>query len=511
MKLTPDHARLSERTEKRNMIAMLMFGLLFIGWVGEPPLEFDSAMYNGLWRSVFVVFGPLISPLPGISMYPWQLLLIALAPFCFGTSGTTRQHARELDRAIFVSIACIAATFLWGWVRGGSPYFAYYQLWRFLAALLIAYMLMSAVRTERDLISLGKLVILAALIRATLCIYYYWTHIYGTNYPFHEYVTDHDDSMLFAVATLIVSIWTFLKGGRATWTIAALIVPYLFYAMVLNNRRLAWVELGLAMPLIYFLIGAGPLRSRINRWLVVLVPVVLLYIVAGSKIDSPLFAPARAFATTGSNYDPSSLARLEEERNLLHTLVDFGNPIVGTGWGRPYYQETNFYAQYPASWILAPYTPHNSLLGLVAYSGLLGLIGIWGVVPMGAYLAARGYRGSTELVPRAGGMIALCALEVYSAHCFGDIGLESLPGALMFGAALATAGKVAAWSEALPSARTATTRAGSERPAPEARPRDRKAGAPWRRYDPSSQRPGSSEGNDLPAKPNRAPTRRLSR
>ena len=181
--------------------------------------------------------------------------------------------------------------------------------------------------------------------------------------------------------------------------------------MVLNNRRLAWVEVGLAMPLIYFLIGAGPLRSRINRWMVVFVPVVILYIVAGSKIDSPLFAPAHAFATTGSNYDASSLARQEEDRNLLHTLVDIGNPIVGTGWGRPYDKVTSVLCQtMHAAWILAPYTPHNSLLGLAAYSGLVGLIGIWGVVPMGAYLAARGYRGSTELVPRAGGMIALCAL-----------------------------------------------------------------------------------------------------
>ena len=506
MKLAPDRARLSERTEKRSMFAMLMFGLLFIGFVGESPIEFDKIMYHGTWRSVFVKFAPLVTSLPGISMTPWQILLIALVPFCLGASGTTRQHAREMDRAIFVSIACIAVTFLWGLVGGGSAYFAYYQVWHFLAALLIAYLLMSAVRTERDLLGLGKLVVLVALIRATLCIYFFWTHIRGKVYPLPDYVTDHDDSMLFAATTLIVSIWTLLKGGRATWIIAGLLVPYLFYAMVLNNRRIAWVELGLAMPLLYFLIGAGPLRSRINRWLVIVVPVLLIYLVVGSKSDSPVFAPAHAFMTTGSNYDASSLARMEEDRNLLYTLVDIGNPVLGTGWGLPYRRETSTYGNYGADWILAPYTPHNSILGLVAYSGLLGLIGIWGVVPMGAYLATRGYRRSTELVPRAAGMSALCSLGVYSAHCYGDIGLQSFPGALILGAALATAGKVAAWSEALPAAKT-TTRAEAGRPALEPRFAYRKGAAP-RRYELPSERPGVSAGRDVPGKPARAPMRR---
>jgi len=507
MKLTPDGARLSERTEKRSVIATLVIGLLFIGWVAEPPLALDTSLYDGLWRSIFVELGPIVTPLPGIRMYPWQLLLIALVPFCPRSSGTARQHARELDRAIFVSTACIAVTFLWGSFRGGSPYFAYYQLWPFMAGLLIAYMLKSALRTKRDLVSLGKTVILAGLIRAMLCIYFYWAHLRGKVYPLPQYVIDHDDSMLFAVTTLIVSIWAILKRGWPAWTIAALIVLVMFYAMVLNNRRLAWVELGLALPPIYFLIGAGRLRSRVNRSLIMLVPLLLIYFAVGLKSNNPLFSPIHALMTTDSNQNASSLARMEEDRNLLYTLVDFGNPILGVGWGRPYQRKTSVYDNF-SGWILAPYTPHNSLLGLVVFSGLVGLVGIWGVVPVGAYLAARGYRASTAVVPRTAGMVALSSLVVYSAHCFGDIGLQSFPGALIFGAALATAGKVGAWSEALPSAPTVTTRAGREHSALERRPRDRSnAAAPWRPIQTSSQRPGSSEGNS-PEANQRVPMRR---
>ena len=487
------------------MIATLLFALIFLGLVQEPPFSASRDLYLGLWRSPFVVFAPLFASLPGIAISPWQILLIGLVPFCLGTSGPTRRHAREMDRAIYVSVTCVGVTFVWGLVSGGSAYYAYYQVWHFLAALLIAYLLMSAVRSERDLVSLGMIIVLAALIRATLGIYFYWTYLQGkVNAPF---ITDHDDSMLWVVATLILGIWALLKGGRGSWTIAGLSVPYMFYAMVLNNRRIAWVELGLAVLLMYFLIGAGPLRSRINRWALRAVPVVLIYLVAGLSSDSAMFAPVHALMTAGSNYDPSSLTRLEEDRNLLRTLFNIGNPILGTGWGVPYQKWESYYSNYDPLWVLYLYTPHNSLLGLAAYSGMVGVIGIWGVVPMGAYLAARGYRASTEPVPRAAGIVALCSIAVYAAHCYGDIGLQSFVGVLILGPALAAAGKVAVWSEALPSANAVTTRAGVGRPAPQPRFAHRRTAAPRRRNEPTPQRPGPTAKNDTTGKPGPAPTR----
>jgi hypothetical protein len=497
------------------MVTVIMLALLFVGWVGEWSLENDPVMYLGHWRSSFVVFAPLFAPVPGIRLFPWQILLIALVPFCLNTSGT-RQHAREMDRAILVSLACIAVTFLWGCIRGGSPYFAYYQVWRFLAALLIAYMLMSLVRTERDLVNLGRIVVLAALIRAGLCIYFFWTHVHGKMFPPPEFVTNHDDSLLWVVGTLIVSIWAILKRGWVPWTTATLVVPCLFYAMVLNTRRLAWVELGLALPVLYVLIGAGPVRSEINKWVIRVAPVVIVYLVAGLASTSPIFAPVHALLTTGSNYDPSSLTRQEEARNLLHTLVDLGNPLLGIGWGVPYDKAESYWSNYNADWVLTLYTPHNAILGLAAFSGLVGIIGIWGVVPTAAYLAARGYRGSIDPVPRAAGMVALGTLVAYSVHCYGDIGLQSFQVALIFGAALATAGKVAAWRETRPSTATVSARAG-ERPTPEPKARERAVEAPWRRrpHATPSRLAGPSGANDLPVKPTAKPsgarTRRLAR
>jgi hypothetical protein len=168
-------------------------------------------------------------------------------------------------------------------------------------------------------------------------------------------------------------------------------------------------------------------------------------------------------SSVGSDADASSLARLEEERNLLYTMSVSGNPLLGTGWGLPYQKVTSFYANYRAEWVLALYTPHNSLLGITVFAGLVGILGIWWVVPVTAFLAARGYNRSTHPTNRTAAMVAIAMLTAYSVHCYGDIGFQSLTCGLILGVALATAGKVAAWS------RTPASRKPVQSPAGDAR------------------------------------------
>jgi hypothetical protein len=422
--------------------------LLFVAWVGEWPREIDSVTYSGLWRSPFEVFGPLFVSLPGIRMFAWQLLLIALAPACLLTPGAFRRRAPAMDAAIAMSLGSIAITFLWGWMRGGAAYEAYYQLWRFLTALLVGLLLLSVIRASRDLRPLGLAVLAAALIRGTLVMYFYWVHVQGRIVPPPEYMTSHDDSLLFVAAILIVASWAFAKGGPLAWSLAVLVSLHQFYAIALNDRRIAWVELAMALGLIYVLIGPGRWRRRVNRWLIVAAPLVLVYVAVGWGREGAVFAPISAFATTGSNADPSSLARQEEARNLLYTMSVAGNPLLGTGWGVPYRKFTSVYANYSAEWVLALYTPHNSLLGLAVFGGFVGIFGIWLVVPVAAFLAARGYRRSTHAVDRAAAMVAAGILPAYGVHCFGDIGLQSFPCGLILGAAMAVAGKVSAWTSA---------------------------------------------------------------
>jgi hypothetical protein len=445
------------------MLCRVMCALLFVAWVGEWPREIDSVMYSGLWRSPFVVFGPLFVPLPGIRMFTWQLLLVALAPACLAWPGAFRRRAPAMDAAIVASFGAIAVTFLWGWMRGGSAYHAYFQLWRFLTALLVALLLLSVIRTSRDLRALAVTILVAALIRGTLVMYFYWVHVHGKYVSPPEYMTNHDDSLLFVAAILILGSWAFVRGRVLAWAVASPVFLHQFYAIVLNDRRIAWVELATAMIAVYVIIGPGRWRRRLNRWLIVAAPVVLLYVAVGWGRQGAIFAPIQALSSAGSNEDPSSLARQEEVRNLLYTMSVAGNPLLGTGWGVPYRKLTSIYANYSAEWVLALYTPHNSLLGLAAFAGLAGILGIWVVVPVAAFLAARGYNRSTHPIDRAAAMVAAGLLPAFSVHCFGDIGFQSFPGGLILGVTLATAGKLAAWAAVPASAARAAARVGDER------------------------------------------------
>jgi hypothetical protein len=430
------------------MLCRALCVLLFLAWTSEAKT--DTAVYCGLWRSPFEVFAPLFASIPGINLFPWQVLLLTLTPLCLLRPGAFRQRSVAMDAAIGASLASVAVTFLWGWARGGNPYNAYYQLWRFLLALLLGLLLLSVVRRSRDLKALGLTVLWAALVRGGLAIYFYWAHVRGKMNPPPLYMTTHDDTLLFVAGLLVMLSWALERMKATTWLATVVVSLHLLYAITLNNRRLAWIDLLLALALVYALLPRGGLRRRVNRFLLVAAPVLLLYVAVGWGRQGAIFEPLRALSTSGSDEDASSLARLEEIRNLMYTLTAAGNPLLGTGWGVPYQQVTSIYTHFGAELWEYRYTPHNSLLGVAVFGGLVGIFGMWLVVPVAAFLATRGYRESTGGVERAAAMASVCLLPAYGAQCYGDIGFQSFTCGLLLGVAIGVAGKVSAWAASAP-------------------------------------------------------------
>ena len=422
-----------------------MCALLFVAWTAEWPLESDPLLYCGLWRSPFQLLAPLFVSLPGLHLYPWQVLLFLLAPLCLLWPGASGRRDWLMDGAIVVSVLSIAVTFAWGWLRGGSMYNAYYQLWRFLAALLVALLLASVLRGSRDVKAIGLTVLAAALVRGTLAIYFYWAFARDRIEGPLPHMTSHDDTLLFVAGVLVIVSWALVKQTWGAVLAALLVCAHLVYAIVLNDRRLAWIELMLVLAFVC-LVPRGRLRRRISIGLAAAAPVLIVYLAVGWGREGALFAPARALATASGNEDPSSLARQEEVRNLLFTLETAANPLLGTGWGVPYRKLTSVYANFGDEWWQYQYLPHNSLLALAVFGGLVGITGIWLPVPVAAFLAMRGFRAATRPAHRAGAMVALCILPAYSVQCFGDIGFQSLTCGLILGAALAVAARVSVWA-----------------------------------------------------------------
>jgi hypothetical protein len=431
------------------MLCRLICVLLFVAWTAERPVEFDTQLYLGLWRSWFSLLGPLFVSIPGLSLWLWQLIVYALIPVAALWPGAWRKRSGAMDAALLVSLGSMMLSLVWGVARGGSAYNAYYQLWRFAMALAVGFLLACAVRSARDLKLIGLTVVAAAVVRGTLGIYFFHAYVKDKLQPAPEYVITHDDSLLFVAAILIVSCWAVMRGKLTAYLGAALVSLDTLYALIVNDRRIAWVELMFGVALL-FVMSPRRWRRKATRLSLLAAPLLVAYVVVGSSRPEPIFSPARSLASVGSDEDPSTLARQEEARNLLYTMVAVGNPLFGTGWGVPYEKITSVYANFGDEWWQYRYLPHNSLLGVCVYSGFVGLAGMWLVVPMAAFLASRGYWNSAGAVERAAALSSLCILPAYSTHCYGDIGLQSLTCNVLLGTALGVASKVAAWSEAAP-------------------------------------------------------------
>lgn len=436
------------------MLCRVLCVLLFLAWTAEAPT--DSSLYCGLWRSPFEYLGFLFVSIPGLNIFAWQVLLLLMVPVCLASPTAFRRRPWALDMAVIVSVVSVAITFVWGLMRDGSAYNAYFQLWRFLAGLLMAVLLVSVARDARDLKAIGVTVVATALVRAILAIWFYWSEVHGKVFPTPPHMTTHDDSLLFVAGLMTALSWAIARARWRTWLGVLLASGVILYAVVLNNRRLAWVEVVWGVLCIYFLIDA-PTRRRINRPLLVLAPVLALYAAVGWGRKEPVFAPLAAFSSVGSDEDNSSLARLEEMTNLIYTFTDFGNPVLGTGWGHPYQKISSVYANFGKEWWQYAYMPHNSLLAVVAFGGLVGLFGILSVVPVGAFLATRGYRSATTAVERAAAMASLAVIPAYTTQAYGDLGIQSTTCALILGTTLGVAGRVSALAPA--------RRRGAEEPA----------------------------------------------
>lgn len=452
------------------MLVRALCTLLFLALTSER--NGDPLLYNGTWRSFMSVFAPLFDSVPGLHQPVWNLLLLALAPLCFFKAGAFRNRAGPMDAALLLSLGTLGLWEIRGILAGGSAYWSYYQLNALVLSLVTAALLLAAVRKPADLKALGTTVVAAALLRSLLLLYYFFAFVAGHDmYPPH--MTSHDDSPLFAAAIVVLGAWALARGRWTAWAMLALALVPLLAAMKLNNRRVVWFELVLGGIVMYLMLPRGRMRRRLNRALLIGLPIFAVYAAIGWGRSGAVFAPLRAFgSTTGQTTDSSTLARHEENMNLAITFVQ--HPVIGSGWGQQFTSVSSYYAYFGGGFDeLYRYTPHNSLLALVAFTGILGLIGTWGVVSMIPFLAARACRAAPDAVTRAAAMSAVAVVPVFGVHAFADIGLQVTTNTLLLAVAIAVAGRASVWTGAWPGGRAGVGRppAAPRGPEPTGEPR----------------------------------------
>jgi len=364
-----------------------------------------------------------------------------------GRDGTALPAPSVLRRAMAISLAGVLLAEASGLLRHGDARNSLWQVRQLAAVPVMALVFLQVLRGPADLKRLGVLVVAATFAKTLEGLWVRFVVCDHADPP--PYVTTHSDSMLFVAALLMVLVFWHEVGTRRSFWLMLGVGSVATAAIVLNNRRLAWVALAAALATIYWLLPRTRFTRSAARAAVLLLPVAILYTVAGLSSQSAVFKPVHMVVSVvvGSK-DRSTQTRDIENWNLVHTLK--ANPMLGTGFGHPYAEFSRaddisrLFQQYK-------FIPHNSLLGLWAFGGLVGFTAFWLPLVVSAFLAARAFRRSRVPLERAAALVSIGVLIGYSIQAYGDMGLQSWESTFLLSAAMATAGRLAmdsgGWTE----------------------------------------------------------------
>jgi len=262
------------------------------------------------------------------------------------------------------------------------------------------------------------------------------------------HTTVHADSMLFADAFLLLLVIFFERPNSRNLLLGLCTLPILTWGMIANNRRLAFVELLVALIVLYCITPFTRLKKRIAQGVAICLPLIALYVAVGWSSGARVFAPVRTLrSVVDSGTDTSTLWRDWENYNLYSTIKS--HPLFGTGFGHGY-DEVVKLPDISKAYELYRFAPHNSILGLLAYSGAIGFAGMWLFLALGVFFAVRTYRFSTTPRQRTTALVTVGILVTYLVHCYGDMGLGTWASVFTVAPALALVGKQAVATGAWP-------------------------------------------------------------
>jgi O-Antigen ligase len=430
----------------------------FLALTLENPADVPAA---GLWRSPLYPVGTLLLAhmnltfpsqkwllFSGLDVILVYLFAVALFRWLTGSrvDGTGRVASAGPMR-IFALVSLGGAAWMWAWgmARGGADVAS--SLWQMqrVAYLPLCYFLFElALRGPRDRRALGKVVVAAACVKAALALYLRATLALPAGATTFDYVTTHADSMLFAGAFCLVVAFM-MEGAGLRY---ALVLLLLVAGMIANHRRVVWVELAAGLALLAVMSPWTRTKRAIARVAILASPVVALYGAAGWGSTSGVFAPVAVVrSVVDSNADMSTEWRDLENYDLFITLRE--GPLLGTGYGHGYTEAVKL-PDVSQVYSLERFIPHNSILSLWAYGGIVGFTALWSMLVVALFLAARASRHATAPLDRAAAISAAAAVVIYLVHCYGDMGLGTWTSVFMVAPAFAVGSRLAVTTGAWP-------------------------------------------------------------
>jgi O-Antigen ligase len=436
--------------------SLLVLGVLCLTL--ENPSDAPAA---GLWRSPLYEVGEVLLshlnltiPVKALFFSGLDLALLLLAvTWAFrrmtGSEVDVRGQvppAPPLRTAVLLCIVTFLLVWGHGLLREGADFrLSLWQVFRVIYLPCVFLLCCVGIRGPSDGRSLGIALVVVALIRALLAVYL--RHLFRSAEEM-PYVTAHADSMLFADAFLLVLVVFFERPSVRNLVLLLGTLPVLTWGMIANNRRLVWVELLLALMVLYYITPFTRLKKRIAQGIAISLPVVVLYAAMGWSSGSRIFAPVRTIrSVVDSASDSSTRWRDWENYNLYYTVRT--HPLLGTGFGHGYAEVIQL-PDISKAYELYRFAPHNSILGLLAYSGAIGFVTMWLFIPLGVFFAIRSYRFSTRPRDRTTALATVGIIVTYLVHCYGDMGLGTWVSVFTVAPALALVAKQAVATGAWP-------------------------------------------------------------
>lgn len=355
------------------------------------------------------------------------------------------KFAKNLLLVFLVTIFALSA---WGIVHGGAVDGTFRQIVHLMQLPLITLLFLYALRVPEDLSAVGTIFVVTALCRSLLVLYVYFIVCMPqgiTDRPgLPEWCTNHSDSVLFVVAILIVVTHAFEQRTKRTIMRAAAVSALILFAIVLNNRRLAFVSLSIAPAVIYLALKPSKRKRRVTTALLVSIPLVIGYVLIGSEISSPspLLKPAKLVMSVLDQKDSSSLSRDIENENLIYTMRQ--SPLLPTGFGFNYQSSPNN-PPVDLSDVFVNYRliAHNGVLWMWSWGGVIGFTLLWMIFPVAGTLALRSYRAAYTPLERSAALSALGAIAICVVQVWGDQGLNGYMTPITFAVAFAIATRLA--------------------------------------------------------------------
>jgi O-Antigen ligase len=342
-----------------------------------------------------------------------------------------------------LSLVSILFVWLLGLATGGNFGFSLWQVNAVIYIPLTFLLFQAALRGPADHKALAKVLLAAAAYKSVLA-YYIMHTVFGAKDPWTgiraslPYATAHADSLLFADACLVVIALLLERQKVKAW--AAFLLPLFAVGMISNNRRVVWVQVIAVLVTVFIIAKDNPVKRIVRRAAKVVVPLVAVYVWAGwNSMSGGTFKPVRTLrSVVDAKSDGSSFWRELENFNLMVTLRN--NPIFGSGFGHPYQE---YVAMPVVEYPLEHYLPHNGILGLWAFTGVVGFAGLAMLWAGGVYFAIRSYHAAKSGTDRAAALVSFGAVLVWLMLAWGDLGLGVWPAVFTVAPAFAVGAKLA--------------------------------------------------------------------